>query len=224
MNIGADEKKQVARLLNFLLSGEKVAQRCSKKQSQLTTNVHMKRFFVRQARQETFHAATFKSAILLLAPKGVQTPSMTAMRQYETLLNDAISNQNLSSSILGLQVILEGMGDIVLSHISNGIEQRGIGYRKIRQAILAQEDTHHQFGLDYFRNNGRLDSSHEQQDDYLSLIDEMLFSLQGLFDFFDEDTNTYITEFNQSLPAEINIHKHLMKTEPGYDLGHHPDT
>jgi hypothetical protein len=204
MNIGADEKKHIARLLNFFLSGEKVPHRFSPRQPKLSKHDQVKRFLIRQSRQERFHAVTFQSAILWLSPKGVCVPANKTMQQYESLLNEATDNHDLFSSVIGLQVILEGMGDIALSHFDDGMRQRGLGYQKLRRAILAQEDMHHEFGLSYFYKNTPPAVPAVQSDNYLSLVDDMLTSLQGLFDFFDEDSGSYMAEFKQSIPQQIH--------------------
>ncbi len=204
MNIGSDEKKAVARFLNFLLSGEKIAHRCSARQAGLCEDGAMRRFLLSQSRQEKFHAITFQSAILWLSPKGVDSLAQKQMQQYESMLMEATDNNNLFSSVVGLQVILEGMGDIALSHIETGIEQRGIGYQKIRRAILAQEDSHHEFGLNYLKTNVAPESISGHVDNYLTVIDEMLDSVHGLFDYFDEDINQYKAEFDYILPNWIH--------------------
>ena len=213
MNIASDEKKHIARLLNFLLSGEKVAHCCSARQASLCGDGAMKRFLVNQSRQEKFHAMTFQSAILWLAPKGVSIPAQKQMQQYESILLQATENDELLDSIVGLQVILEGMGDIVLSHFDTGIKQRDIGFQKIRRAILAQEDSHHEFGINYLNMNSKPASNSSQISNYLSLINEMLDSVQGLFDYFNEDINQYRSEFDYILPKWVHENA----------LGHHPN-
>lgn len=204
MNIGSDEKKHIARVLSFLLRGEKIAHRCSARQARLCDDATMKRFLLNQSRQERFHAITFQSAILWLTPKGVSGPAEKQMQQYESMLIDATDNNDLFNSIVGLQVILEGMGDISLSHLDTGIRHRSIGYQKIRRAILAQEDSHHEFGVNYLKTNLTQTSNSSYVDNYLSLIDEMLDSVQCLFDYFDEDVDQYKDEFNYILPGWIH--------------------
>ncbi|VAW50874.1 hypothetical protein MNBD_GAMMA06-1787 [hydrothermal vent metagenome] len=204
MNIGSDEKKQIARLLNFLLSAEKIAHSCAAKQSKLCDDKTMKHFFIKQARQEKFHALTFQSAILWLAPKGVNSPAKKQIQQYESILNDAIDNHDLLNSIIGLQVILEGMGNVALSHFNAGFKQRGNGYKKIRNVILAQEDSHYDFGLNHLKTCTSPAQHSNHSSNYLSLINDTLLSMQGLFEYFDEDADEYISEFNAILPAWIH--------------------
>lgn len=218
MNIRHEEKTHIARYLSFLLSAEKIAHHCASRQAKMYGSGQEKRFLIRQSRQERFHAVTFKSAILWLTPKGVSTPAKKQMQQYDSLLKIATENNDLFSSILGLQIILEGMGDIALSHFDHAIEQRGLGYQKIRRTILTQEDSHHEFGLNYLKQHSLSATADRYTDynvdSYLSLINDMLTSLQGLFDYFDEDAGSYLKEFNHKLPEPLRHHA----------LDHHPDT
>ena len=201
MHIGQSEKQHIARIISFFLSGEKVAHRCAARQAQICDDKNIKRFLRTQARQEKFHATVFQSEILWLAPKGVRCPAQKQMQQYEKILMASIDNNDLTSSIIGLQIILEGMGDIALSHFNDGIDQRGIAYKKIRNTILAQEDAHHLFGLRFIESN-RVDSTQKSHaENYLPLINDMFKSLETYFEFFDEDSRSYLTEFNQNLPV-----------------------
>jgi hypothetical protein len=216
MNIGSEEKIQIARLFHFLLSGEQIAHRCARMQAKLCHEKQLTTFFKRQARQEKFHAFTFQSAISWLAPKGVRCPASAHMQQYDNLLHEAHTKNDLLASVLGLQVILEGMGDIVLAQLNADIEQRDIGYRRIRRAIIKQEDTHHATGLAYLENNlqGDTISDHQRQliDDYLSIIGNVFSTLYGLLEYFDCDADDYIEHFNRNIPYWI--HRDA--------LGHHP--
>jgi len=205
MNIGADEKKYIARYLKFLLCCERIAQSCSARQAKLCDDRQMKRFLIRQSRQEKFHAMTFHSGILFLAPKGVNTPAKKHTELYGALLDDAISNKDLLSSVIGLQVVLEGMGEIALSRLDFGMKTRDVGLHKLRRAILAQEDAHHDFGLDYLKKSGSAITS-IQPETYLSVINDMLISMQNLFEFFDEDSDQYIADFRKNLPDQLYNH------------------
>ena len=202
MNIGADEKKHIARYLKFLLCCEKIAHRCSARQAKLCEDRQMKRFLLKQSRQEKFHAITFQSGILFLAPKGVNAPAQKQTRTYDALLDEAIKNQDLLSSVIGLQVILEGMGEIALARLDSGMKQRDAGLQKLRRAILAQEDAHHDFGLQYLNKN-LLSIMSIQPEVYLAVISDMLTSMQNLFEFFDEDSDQYIADFRHNLPDQI---------------------
>lgn len=162
----------------------------------------MKQFLLKQSRQEKFHAMTFQSGILFLAPKGVNAPAQKHTKIYEALLDEAIARDDLLSSVIGLQVILEGMGEIALSRLDFGMKQRDAGLHKLRRAILAQEDAHHDFGLQYLNKN-QVSASSIQPEVYLTVINDMLSSMQNLFEFFDEDSDQYIADFRRNLPDQI---------------------
>ena len=202
MNIGADEKKHIARYLKFLLCCEKIAHSCSARQAKLCKDRQMKRFLLKQSRQEKFHAITFQSGILFLAPKGVNAPAQKHTRIYDGLLDEAIANHDLLSSVIGLQVILEGMGEIALARLDLGMKARDAGLQKLRRAILAQEDAHHDFGLQYLNKN-LVSTMSIQPEAYLAVISDMLSSMHNLFEFFDEDSNQYIADFRRNLPEQI---------------------
>lgn len=212
MNIGKDEKHQIAQVFSFLLSGEKVAHHCALKQAEICSDTNMKRFFIKQSRQEKFHATIFQSAIMWLTPKGVRCPAQKPMENYHNILRSATDNNDLLSSVIGLQVILEGMGDVVLSRFNHGINQRDIGYKKIRQAIIEQEDLHHEFGLRYIETHDTTSIPETHTEHYLSLISDMFISFETLLEFFDEDGGNYLTEFNNNLPDQIRA----------YAVNHHP--
>ncbi len=171
----------------------------------------MKRFLLKQSRQEKFHAITFQSGILFLAPKGVNAPAQKHTRIYDALLDEAIKNHDLLSSVIGLQVILEGMGEIALARLDSGMKQRDAGLHKLRRAILAQEDTHHDFGLQYLNKN-LLSTMSIQPEVYLAVISDMLTSMQNLFEFFDEDSDQYIADFRLKLPDQI--YKNAISNHP----------
>lgn len=211
MNIGADEKKHIARYLKFLLCGERIAHNCSARQAKLCDDKQMRRFLLKQSRQEKFHAMTFRSGILFLAPKGVNAPAQKHTKIYGALLDEAIANHDLLSSVIGLQVILEGMGEVALSRLDFGMKQRDAGFQKLRRAILAQEDAHHEFGLQYLDKN-QLSTRSIGPEDYLAVISDMLSSMQNLFEFFDEDSEQYIADFRLNLPERI--HRDAISNNP----------
>ncbi len=205
MKIGAGEKIQIARFLSFLLRGEQLAQACAADQAQLTQNRMMQRFLAGQSRQEAIHAHAFKAGILWLAPKGVNCPALAEINQYESMLTDALKNRNLPETLLGMQVLLEGMGSVVLNHFNQSIEARGIRFTRMRRAFLMQEASHHAFGiarLEGVINKPEYSTSQlsARASEYIGLIHDMLNKLDGLFEYFNEDSEEYIEEFHQELP------------------------
>ncbi len=201
MQIAHDEKHRIAQIISFFLSGEKIAHRCAARQAKLSNDPLTRRFLLTQSRQEKFHASVFQSAIMWLRPKGVHCPAQKQMQQYEDLLNSSIDNNDLLASTLGMQVIFEAMGDVALSHFNHGINKRNIGYSKIRQTILAQEDAHLEFGLNYTEANKTAAINSKYTEDYLTLINDIFISLDSYFEIFDEDSHLYHSEFQRNLPS-----------------------
>jgi rubrerythrin len=201
------EHRQIARLFDFLLLGEQLAFDCASAQSALFDDAASRKFLRNQARQEKFHYRVFKSGIGILAPKGVTaTPGKTEMQDYRRLLEEALQCGDRAETLLGMQVMLEGLGDVALRHIGAGFEPRGLQFlfRRVRHLVAGQEDAHHSFGLRRLQSLSEDEALRQalvtRSQDYLELLDRLLDSVAELFDFFDEDPEIYKREFHQSLP------------------------
>lgn len=127
------------------------------------------------------------------------------MKRYAILLNEAIDANNYAETIMGLQVILEGFGDVILENLNDNIEKRGNYLARIRKMILAQEDAHHAFGLKMLEavtadNPDLRMSLIKRADDYFELIDCFLKASSGLFSHFHIDPRDYHEGLNNNLP------------------------
>lgn len=200
------DRIQVARLFNFFLQGEQLAFDCALRQSQIFPDDISRRFFATQARQEKFHARVFRCGIGILAPKGIGRFSKNAaMESYRNQLESALAGGDLALSLLGMQIILEGLGDVALQHISDGCGPRGIGFSRIRRMALGQEDAHHNFGirrfLAFFAGEAEaVETNRTHFDDYYGQLQNIIESVAPLFEHFDEDPLQYLKEFESSLP------------------------
>ncbi|MEM7027901.1 MAG: hypothetical protein AAF410_06735 [Pseudomonadota bacterium] len=206
----ADEQKQIARLFAFLLQGEQLAFDCAKKQAELFTDKRSQRFLKNQVRQERFHSQVFKSGVGILAPRGViNVPGQKEMQTYRQLVTEALDRGDKAESLLGMQIMLEGVGDVAVQHISAGFDYRDVGFmcRRVRHLILGQEDAHHTFGIKRF--NSLFDSEdvpdylQQRSQDYLHLLEALMLSVTELFEYFDESAEHYIDEFYAELPDWI---------------------
>jgi ribonucleotide reductase beta subunit family protein with ferritin-like domain len=205
MLIGLDERTQFARLLGFLAQGERVAHECAQAQAALAPREKMRRFFLKQAQQEAIHVKVFQSAIAWLAPRQLPCPPLAAMNRYQHLLQRGIEQRNLAETLLGGQIILEGLGEVVLNHIQAGLGVRKAGFDRIVRVLLTQEETHHAFGCSMLERTITdsqvcLDTLRRRSVEYLSLTDAMLFDLGDLFEYFGEDQNAYALETRGTLP------------------------
>ena len=75
--------------------------------------------------------------------------------------------------------------------------------------ILGQEDAHHSFGLARFdallENQPIPDRLQQRSQDYLELLESLVYSLSDLFHYFDENSADYLNEFQAGLPDWISV-------------------
>ncbi len=209
MLVAPDQAVQTARLLRFLMLGERLAHDCARAQAALVTEPAMHRFFLTQARQEGFHTKVFHQGILWLTPKGTRhAPPLAPMNRYRMLIEKALHNGELADTLLAQQVILERMGEVILERISDGMTRRGLGFTRLRRVVLHQEHAHHAFGLRCLKQLVAADSAllerlRERSAEYFLLIDSMLEEQSDLFAFFDEDPTIYVADACRDLPQWI---------------------
>lgn len=204
MLIPRDERHNAALLFALLRSGEVVAEHIARRQAE-----HMNgraRVFLRgQARQEAFHAHVFSGAIRVLRPKGVASKSDQHMARYRLLLDDALDRGDVAESLVGQQVVLEALGEVLLSAVDRSIERRGLGFRRLRRIILAQERAHHAMGdrlllamlSDAPAERDRLRAAAAS---YLSIVDDMYADNAGLLSDFGEDPAVHRRAIHAALP------------------------
>jgi hypothetical protein len=203
------EPDQAARLFSFLMLGEQVAQHCALEQSKYTTHKGSRKFLLSQSSQENYHRILFDKAVLTLTPKGAKpNPANKPMLKYQNLLNDAIATGQYAETLLGQQVILEGLGEVVLENIDKGMSNRMFGFKKIRRIILKQEQAHHDFGLRKLNDwvgtdETRINALSAKTSDYLDLIHEILNNFHDVFEYFGYDSNVYYSEVKRKLPDWI---------------------
>lgn len=164
-----------------------------------------------QARQETAHATLFTVAIRLLSPKGVgmnRTPE--ALIEYRRVLDDSLERHDHAGVILGMQVILEALGELLLQRIDFGMRTRNVGFERIRRIVLAQEQAHHDFGrwqLKRLAEDSVDQHPHlcELAVGHLALVDQMLEENAAMFEVFDEDPARYRAAIRREIPAWLRV-------------------
>lgn len=207
MFLHPDETTKAARLFGFLLLGEQLAGDMAARQAARAPAPKLGRFLQTQARQEAFHAVVFQGVIHWLAPRGLRmSPRHLSMERYRGLMESALARDDLTESLLALQVLLEAMGDVVLEAIDAGIERRGLGFRRLRRVLRQQEQTHHAFGVYQMESLVSADATQRarlqgQAQNYLEVIDTMFVELEELFLDFDENPSDYRHAFQRRLPV-----------------------
>jgi hypothetical protein len=201
-----DEKTPIARLLTFLEYGERMANECAKAQAALAPDVGSRRFLLSQARQEAAHAVVFQGAIAWLAPRHLgDAPFLPALEEYREILNDALARQDLLETFLAEQVILEGLGEAILTRIEEGLAKRAAPFGRLRRILLQQEEAHHGFGrrmLERAMAEGRTDAEtlRLRAQDYLALTDQIVLTLSDLFESIAEDPTAWAQDVRKFLP------------------------
>lgn len=214
MLVHPDEKVPIARLLTFLADGERLAHTCAKAQAALAMDPGHRRFFLRQARQEAMHAMVFQGAIAWLSPRHLgDTPILPALEDYRKLLLDALSRKDLVESVLAEQVILEGLGEAILTRIEEGLVKRAAPYGRLRRILLYQEEAHHGFGrrmLERAMAEGQTDVEilRQRAQDYLVLTERMVLALSELFESIAEDPAAWAADVRSFLPPWLSV-KHM---------------
>jgi hypothetical protein len=201
-----DEKVPIARLLMFLEHGERMAKECAEAQAVLAPDSGSRSFLLNQARQEAAHALVFHGAIAWLAPKHLgDAPFLPALEEYRKVLNDALARNDLLETLLAEQVILEGLGEAILTRIEEGLVKRAAPFGRLRRILLQQEEAHHGFGrrmLERAMAEGRIDAEtlRLRAQDYLALTDRMVLALSDLFESIAEDPTAWANDVRKFLP------------------------
>lgn len=132
--------------LRHLAQGERVAQQASARQAAIAPTPRIARFLRSQARQERTHAMLFDSFARALgaAPLALRE---CPYRAYSARVGAAADRGDFLETVVGTQIVLEALGEILLARLDHGIARRGDALRRLRRRILAQEATHHAFGV-----------------------------------------------------------------------------
>jgi GNAT superfamily N-acetyltransferase len=190
----------------FLEHGERLANACAKAQAALVQDSGSRRFLLSQARQEAAHVMVFQGAIAWLAPRHLgDVPFLPALEEYRKMLDDALAQQDLLETFLAEQVILEGLGEAILTRIEEGLTKRSAPFGRLRRMLLQQEEAHHGFGrrqLERAIERGETGHATLQQraQRYLALTDAMVLTLCDLFDSIDEDAASWAGDVRTFLP------------------------
>ena len=221
MLVHANERVPIARLLTFLEHGERLAHTCAKAQAALAAEDGHRRFFLSQACQEATHALAFRGAIAWLAPRHLgNTPLLPALEEYRKLLCDALARKELIEAVLAEQVILEGLGEAILTRIEAGLVKRAAPFGRLRRILLSQEEAHHGFGrrmLERAMADGHTDEvalrGHAQV--YLTLTEQMVLALSDLFESIDEDPELWAGDVSSFLPPWLSAQTHGSSAQRG---------
>lgn len=207
MVVRPDERLPIARLLQFLEHGERLAHDCAKAQAALAPEPGMSRFLLTQARQESYHALVFQGAIAWLAPRSLGScPLLPPLERYRSMIEVAVKAGDFDETLMAEQIILEGLGEAILKRIEYGLAKRQASFGRLRRILIYQEEAHHAFGLRtieraFAAGLADPDELRPRGLEYLALADDMVTRLGDLFESIDEDPSLYASDAKSHLPS-----------------------
>ncbi len=210
MLLQTDERLPLARLLQFIEFGERIAHACAKAQAAIAPDFGTHRFLKEQARQEAAHAYIFHTTITWIAPRHLgDSPFSRPFAHYQRLIESALRRGDFFETILAEQVILEGLGEVTLRKLETGLLKREAPLQRLRRMFLQQEEAHHGFGtrtLERAIERGEVSERYLQERayDYVLLARSMITTGQELLHEMTEDPEWYLTEFYHTLPGWLS--------------------
>ncbi|MDR4493246.1 MAG: ferritin-like domain-containing protein [Nitrospirales bacterium] len=210
--IKSGEHVHLAQLLQFLDLGEQLAHDCANAQVDLASDYRLKAFLAGQAKQEGRHAMAFQLAIRWLSPRAVTSPLVFPhMNQYRRLIMAAVERGDFAETLLGEQIILEGLGEAILRRMEAGLARRKAPFGRLRRMLLHQEEAHHSFGLRTLERMIAADmisieGLKKAASPYVELGKSMLFAAQDAFQAIKEDPQNYWDDFQIGLPDWLQAH------------------
>ena len=200
----AYEKQQIIRLFSALEYGEQLAHQCAREQAQLVDNKRQGRFLTRQSYHEAFHAKFFHKAAQYLG-RSKSCPPPNSLQLFSNKLKHALQRKDLTETLVGQQMVLEVFGAAILHHLNRGLDNHGIGLKKLRALVLQQEQGHHDFGDDLLRKQllegeTTIETIQSLSSEYLLLAHAIIDEMSDVFYCLDEAPEEYKHHVVSSLP------------------------
>lgn len=201
MNCASATRLPLASLFSLLAEGEALAARAANAQAEFCSELRQQRFFRAQAQQERLHHKVFGGAAVFFG--GAQSPNR-ALAAYARKVEHALQNQALLESVIAVQVVMEGLGEVMLQRLDSGIAKRGLGFIRLRRLILEQEKSHHRFGESLVTEwQEQATQMRCISSPYLNLVDEMIDEAHLITDFLHLDPAILRTEVRATLPQVL---------------------
>lgn len=194
---------QTRRLFVALEYGEQLASQCATQQAHLFSSKHS-HFFYTQAKQEAFHARFFKHGKkLIFTDRRYKAP--VALQHFSKRLQQAIKNHDKVDTLVGQQIVLESFGATILERLNAGLDNHGIGLRRLRYAILQQEKTHNDYGekliKQYLHNDvTSIDRLQSLSDEYLYIASSVIEEMSDVFYYLGQQPQDYRLDIFSRLP------------------------
>jgi hypothetical protein len=110
--------------------------------------------------------------------------------------------------LVGQQLVLEALGGVVLARLDRGIGARGLGFERLRRLLIAQERSHHAFGLRRLENilgSGVCDAAHLTRltAPYLEAALGVLDAVAPLLEGLGEDPAEFRVDLVAAMPPWV---------------------
>lgn len=205
--IGADKSTRIARLFHVLWHGERIAHDAAARQALICGEVKAKRFFSMQSSQEALHAALFHAASAVLMPRtrSLQSTAVTALSAYRRHLEHDLACGHLAGSIIGLQIVLEGLGALTLSRMNLALSRHGPRFAPFKRLLEQQEDSHHAFGCRWLvrQDTASLPRLAADAHRYFNLACGVIDGGEDLFCYGTSTSQDYRSHLRAALPLTL---------------------
>jgi hypothetical protein len=191
--------------------GERIAMDGARMQAKICRDNEVRKFLMRQARHEQFHAFVFTRAANVVASAidaPAQVPVPPVMELWRQQIFQAIQRKQLAESLLMQQVYLEGLGSVVLQQLDSDLAVVGDPLAGLRRLILRQEAQHHEFGLRILEQEIIANPDVTPRLEMLgrSLIaqaEELLEDLADTFAAADTPHHVFMSQLHAQLPSSV---------------------
>ncbi len=186
-----NKTRQLARLMEVLHQGETLAAATAARQSRLAPVPWMRHALQVQAAQERNHAALARVAAHLTGASPVLTGTPDVVAALRQRLDHDLATGDLACSLLGLQGVVEHMGEVLLEQLGNQVHPAGAVLHALRRKVLAQEHGHVQLGARCLQTLGHSTATISALDCYRTLGRHAAMQVTELLDDARLDAGAY---------------------------------
>jgi hypothetical protein len=201
-----NKAREIGAAAAALEAGERLAARIAARQAAVAAGPSA-RFFALQARQETFHARAFATAVALVAPgPAAANPAAAALAALGARLDRDLDARDVARSVVGLQVAFEALGVAVLGGLEALVAAHVPALALLHRRLALQEAAHHAFGVRYVeraRARGELSAAGRAAaaGEYGALAQGVLRACDDVIDGLGAPAGHYPDAFRAALPA-----------------------
>lgn len=188
--------RKLACLLGVLESGEALAARIAWRQARQAPVPWMTRALTVQAAQERSHALMAAAAAKLIDSRA---PRPDLLGPIARQLEHDIECGQLAHTLLGLQGVVEHLGEVLLEVLGERTHPAGALLHALRARVLAQERGHVRLGARCLQTLGQTDTT--VLDTYRALGRGVALEVASLVDDARFDAHAYSAEVDRRLAA-----------------------